>query len=113
MDYSNIFVCLMGMGTVFLGLVCLIILTELMSRICGCQKRAADRDQAAGAVRGTALPSHGAGPSNQEIAAMTAAVIASLEPDHPGELVAAVSAAIAEGLDDSVAGIRIVSMRKV
>ena len=27
MDYSIIFVCLMGMGTVFFGLICLIVLT--------------------------------------------------------------------------------------
>lgn len=31
MDYSNLFVCLMGMGTVFFGLVCLVALTTLMS----------------------------------------------------------------------------------
>ena len=30
MNYSNIFVCLMGMGTVFFGLICLIALTTLM-----------------------------------------------------------------------------------
>ena len=30
MEYSSIFVCLMGMGTVFFGLICLIALTYLM-----------------------------------------------------------------------------------
>ena len=35
MDYSSLFVCLMGMGTVFFGLICLIVLTTLMSAICG------------------------------------------------------------------------------
>ena len=35
MDYSIIFVCLMGMGTVFFGLICLIVLTTLLGRICG------------------------------------------------------------------------------
>ena len=30
MDYSHLFVCLMGMGTVFFGLICLIALTALM-----------------------------------------------------------------------------------
>ena len=34
MDYSSAFVCVMGMGTVFFGLVCLIGLTKLMSVIC-------------------------------------------------------------------------------
>ena len=33
MDYSIIFVCLMGIGTVFVGLICLILLTMLMGRI--------------------------------------------------------------------------------
>ena len=33
MDYSLWFVCLMGMGTVFFGLVCIIILTKLNNRI--------------------------------------------------------------------------------
>ena len=27
MEYSSIFVCLMGMGTVFFGLICLIVLS--------------------------------------------------------------------------------------
>ena len=31
MDYSNLFVCLMGLGTVFVGLVCIILLVTLMS----------------------------------------------------------------------------------
>lgn len=33
MEYSSIFVCLMGMGTVFFGLICLIALTYLMSGV--------------------------------------------------------------------------------
>ena len=37
MDYSLWFVCLMGMGTVFFGLVCIIILTKLMSAVLGKQ----------------------------------------------------------------------------
>ena len=34
MDYSNLFVCLMGIGTVFVGLVCIILLVTLMSYVC-------------------------------------------------------------------------------
>lgn len=41
MEYSSIFVCLMGMGTVFFGLICLIALTYLMSAVVGCGKKAA------------------------------------------------------------------------
>ena len=41
MEYSSIFVCLMGMGTVFFGLICLIVLTYLMSAVVGRGKKAA------------------------------------------------------------------------
>ena len=33
MEVSNLFVCLMGMGTTFVGLTCIIFLTMLMGRI--------------------------------------------------------------------------------
>ena len=33
MDYNHVFVCLMGMGTVFFGLICLIALSTLMSAV--------------------------------------------------------------------------------
>ena len=35
MEVSNLFVCLMGMGVTFLGLICLIVLITLMSKILG------------------------------------------------------------------------------
>ena len=41
MDYSIIFVCLMGMGTVFFGLICLIVLTTLLGRVCGQKQQSA------------------------------------------------------------------------
>ena len=34
-EYSSLFVCLMGMGTVFFGLICLIVLTTIMGKIVG------------------------------------------------------------------------------
>ena len=34
MEYSDLFVCLMGLGTVFVGLVCIILLVTLMSLVC-------------------------------------------------------------------------------
>ena len=33
-DYSNLFVVLMGLGTVFAGLLCIILLVTLMSWVC-------------------------------------------------------------------------------
>ena len=88
-QYSNLFVCLMGMGTVFFGLICLIALTTIMGKIVG----------------GRAVPAVAAPPPAPP--APPAA-----EPNRQ-ELVAAVSAAIAEELGTDITGIRIVSMKKL
>lgn len=87
MDYSSIFVCLMGMGTVFFGLICLIGLTTLMGRIIGRNQQAA-------------------------VAAAVPAAPVAAEPNRQ-ELVAAISAAIAEELGTDITGIRIHSMKKL
>ena len=86
MDYSIIFVCLMGMGTVFFGLICLIVLTTLLGRICGRGQKAA-------------LPA-------AEAPVPAPAV-------NQQELIAAISAAIAEELGTDVTGIRILSIKKL
>ena len=86
MDYSLWFVCLMGMGTVFFGLVCIIILTKLMSAVLG--KKPEPAQSASGSA--DVLPQ-------------------TVTP----ELVAAVSAALAEELGTDITGIRIISMKKV
>ncbi len=88
MEYSSLFVCLMGMGTVFFGLICLIVLTAVMGKIVG---------------------SHGAPAA---VPAPVSAVSATPEPNRQ-ELAAAVSAAIAEELGADITGIRIVSMKKL
>jgi len=90
MDYSSVFVVLMGMGTVFFGLICLIVLTTIMGRIIG-QK---------------AAPAVSAAP------AAPVAAPAAVEPNRQ-ELVAAVSAAIAEELGTDITGIRILSLKKI
>lgn len=87
-EYSSLFVCLMGMGTVFFGLICLIVLTTVMGKIVG--------GHAAPAAAPAAIP----------------AAPAAAEPNRQ-ELVAAVSAAIAEELGTDITGIRIVSMKKL
>lgn len=88
MDYGNLFVCLMGMGTVFFGLICLIALTRLMSTALHCiqlKPEAAVRTPAVAAspAAGTVTP----------------------------EIVAAVSAAVAEDLGTDITGIRILSIK--
>lgn len=87
MDYSSLFVCLMGMGTVFFGLICLIGLTALMGRIVGRKQQAA-------------------------APAVIPAAPAAAEPNRQ-ELVAAISAVIAEELGTDITGIRIHSMKKL
>lgn len=88
MDYSNLFVCLMGMGTVFFGLVCLVALTTLMSTFLR-----------AGGKR-PAVPS-----------APVPVPAAPAAPVVTPELVAAVSSAIAEDLGTDITGIRILSIK--
>ena len=88
MDYSIIFVCLMGLCTVCIGLICLIALTMLMGRILG------------GSQKPAAVPA--------PVPAVSTAPEASRE-----ELVAAISAALAEELGTDITGIRILSMKKV
>ena len=86
-EYGSLFVCLMGMGTVFFGLICLIVLTTIMGKIVG------GRPAPAAPAPVAAAPAAPEG-NRQEIAA-------------------AVSAAIAEELGTSITGIRIVSMKKL
>lgn len=86
MDYSVAFVCLMGMGTVFFGLICIVALCYLMSTVC----RGTERKKPA-----PADPAVPAGTSDR------------------GELVAAISAALAEELGTDISGIRILSLKKL
>ena len=88
-EYGSLFVCLMGMGTVFFGLICLIVLTMIMGKIVG----------------GRAVPA---------VAAPTPAAAAPAAPEgNRQEIAAAVAAAIAEELGTDVTGIRILSMKKL
>lgn len=94
MDYSNLFVCLMGLCTVFIGLICIIALVSVMSNICIRTDRAMNK--------------HATAPAAPAVAAPTVAASA-VTP----EMVAAVSAVIAEEMGASVDAIRIVSMKKL
>ena len=88
MDYSSVFVCLMGLGTVFFGLICLIVLTTLMGKLC------APRQSAAAPAAAAPAPVSAAEPNRQE-------------------MIAAISAALAEELGTDITGIRILSVKKV
>ncbi len=90
MEYSNLFVCVMGIGTVFAGLICIILLVTLMSLIC---RKTESKPMSAPAVPAprAAAPTSGMGP----------------------ELVAAIAAAIAEDMGADVSAIRIKSIKQL
>lgn len=87
-EFSNLTVCLMGMGVTFVGLICLIFLIGVMGKLIG----------------GKAEPARAAAP---------APVPAADSIPNRQELIAAVSAALAEELGTEVSGIRILSFKKI
>ena len=89
-EYNLGVVILLGMGIVFAGLICIVVLCVLMGKIVGLlQKKGAP-------------------------AAVPAAAVATAEiiPNRQ-ELVAAISCCLAEELGTDVSAIRIVSMKKI
>ena len=89
-EYSNLFVVLMGLGTVFAGLLCIILLVTLMSWVCA--RTSASKTVPQMPAAPAAMPASGT---------VTPAMMA------------AVAAAIAEDMGTDVSAIRIVSMKKV
>ena len=91
MELSNTFVCLMGLGTVFVGLICIILLCMLVSKIC--QK----------------LDTHSKSSSTiQSMHDQNQPIISNRQ-----EWIAAVSSVIAEELGTDVSAIRIVSVKQI
>ena len=90
-EISNLFVVVMGLATVFIGLICIILLCYLMSYVV----RQIDKKKPAA-------------PVVEEPAAAAPQAI-----ENRGELVAAISAAIAEELGKDVSGIRILSIKRL
>ncbi len=89
---SNLFVCLLGIGTVFIGLISLILLCKIIGLLTPKSNK--------GAVTTTATPAAPAPTVNQTI-------------ENRQEIVAAVSAAIAEELGTDISAIRILSFKKI
>ena len=90
-EISNLFVVVMGLVTVFVGLICIILLCYLMSYVV----RQIDKKKPAA-------------PAVEEPAAAAPQAI-----ENRGELVAAISAAVAEELGKDVSGIRILSIKRL
>lgn len=90
--YSNTFVVLLGIGTVFFGLICIIILCSITGAIC------------------KAFAKNPAKAQPQVASAASAPV--PCEIPNRGEFVAAVSSALAEELGTDVSSIRIYSIMR-
>ena len=89
-ELSGAFVVAMGMGTVFIGLICIILLIKIMSLI----------------INGVA---------KDEVAKPAAPAAAPVPAEIPNraEFVAAVSAAIAEDLGTDISKIQIVPIKRI
>lgn len=93
MDVSNGIVIALGLGIVFAGLICLVVICALLGVIC----KALVKPEAKKEAVNTAAP---VASSNGEIA-------------NKQEIVAAVCAAIAEELGTEASNIRVVSFKKI
>ena len=89
---SNAFVCIMGIGTVFFGLICLVFITMILSAIC----KMFEKPQA-----------------EKKIAAAPSAPALDAPIENKQEIVAAVCAAIAEDLGTDASNIRVTSFKKL
>lgn len=94
-DLPNWFVCVMGVGTVFIGLVCLIVLCSVMSAV---YRKFSHHSAPVAEPVAAAAPAPGAG---------------SAEIPNRQQFVAAVSAVIAEEMGTDVSKLRILSIKKI
>ena len=98
-EIATWFVVVMGMGIVFIGLICLIALISIMGAI---MKRVNAKQEAALAAARANMPARSPAPA-----------AAPAEIPNRGELVAAISVALAEELGKDVKAIRIHSIKRV
>ena len=91
------FVIVMGLGTVFIGLICIILLCKILGAICTLIER-----------KDTATPATSA-PAPQAVQK----AVQAQDPAKRQELIAAIGAAIAEECGVDVNGIRITSIKKI
>lgn len=91
------FVIVMGLGTVFLGLICIILLCKILGAVCTLIERKGD-----------------SAPSAKAPAAQTAQAPAKAQdPAKRQEIIAAIGVAIAEECGVDVNAIRITSIKKI
>ena len=132
MEISSLFVLLLGMGTVFFGLVCLIFLTKIMSFfIRKTEKPIAAKPVSAAPVAAAAVPAGSISFGDRKLLdAIIAAAIATYDGTElqglrihsvkqlgnggdRQQFVAAVSAAVATTMGTDVQGLRVHSIKKI
>ena len=97
-EYSKLFVVVFGIGVVFFGLICIIVLTSIMGKIM------------VALAKNAPAPAHAAKPAAAPVAAPAAAPApAGIAP----EVIAAITAALSEEPGISSHGINITSIKKV
>ena len=92
---SNTFVVVLGVGTVFIGLICLILLCKIVGLLCNIANKGKDTNPVT------------------PPAAVTAPIATSEPIENRQEIIAAVSAAIAEELGTDISALRILSFKKI
>jgi len=94
LEISNTFVVVLGVSVVFLGLICIIILCKILSAICQLSEKKAK-------------------PETADTSVANATPVVSQPIENRQELIAAISAALAEELGTDVSAIRILSFKKI
>ena len=94
---NNLFVVLLGVGTVFVGLICIIVLCKIISLCCNVNTKKEDTPVADTPVS-----------TQQSVAPAKKAEI-----PNRREVVAAIAAAIAEDLGEDISAIRILSIEQM
>ena len=95
-EVSNGFVSLVGIGTVFVGLICIVFLCMLMSALCR---------KFSGSKKTESAPAAPAAPAPS--------APASAQIPNRQEFIAAVSAVLAEEMGTDVSALRILSVKRV
>ena len=95
-EVSNGFVSLVGIGTVFVGLICIVFLCTLMSALCR---------KFSGSKKTESAPAAPAAPAPS--------APASAQIPNRQEFIAAVSAVLAEEMGTDVSALRILSVKRV
>ena len=97
MEYPIWFVCVLGVGVVFVGLVCIVLLCKLVSICCKIAENTT-KDEA----------------QKETVATSTSVSPVAVKPiENRAKIIAAVSAVIAEELGTEVSAIRVVSFKRI